>query len=115
VRRQRAEQLREALVRASRVRLIRPLAGGAPGYLRLPILVDGGLDGVANAPLAQRLGAARSYPRPLGELPAVQPRLAGTAAQWPGAVELARTLVTLPTHSLLSARHMDLLARAVAG
>jgi perosamine synthetase len=116
-RRQRAEQLREAISGSPRVRLIQPVAGGVPGYLRLPIRVKGGLDGVANAQMARRLGAARSYPSPLGELPAVRQRLVGDKGRWspPGAVELARELITLPTHSLLSAREVDQLALAVAG
>lgn len=114
-RRQRAERLLAAIARTPRVRRIQPLAGGVPGYLRLPIRVAGGLGGLADAAAARRLGVARSYPSALGELPAVRQRLVNSGGRWPGAVELARDLITLPTHSLLSERDVDQVARAVAG
>jgi len=93
---------------------IKPLPRGVPGYLRLPLRVNGGLSRLANPEAAVRLGAARSYPQPLGELPAVRARLV-SRWQWPGAEELARDLITLPTHSLLTADDLDGLVRAVTG
>ena len=114
-RRLRAERLLAAIDGAPHVRAIQPLPGATPGYLRLPVRVSGGLGGLADAAAARRLGIERSYPTPLSNLPAVQERLVGPARKWPGAVELARDLITLPTHSLLSARDMEHVARAVTG
>lgn len=114
-RRLRAEGLLVAMHHAPQVRTIQPLPGAVPGYLRLPVCVKGGLDALANGAAARRLGIERSYPKPLSDLPAVQERLVGSVREWPGAAELARDLITLPTHSLLSARDMELVARAVTG
>jgi len=114
-RRRRAEGLLAAIHRAPHVRAIQPLPGAVPGYLRLPVRVERGLGGLAQVAAARRLGIERSYPNPLSELPAVRERLVGSAREWPGAVELARDLITLPTHSLLSAREMEQVARAVTG
>jgi len=114
-RRARAARLFAAIARAPRVRTVQPLPAAVPGYLRLPVRVRGGLAGLADPGAALRLGVARSYPRPLSDLPAVRERLVAAARQWPGAVELARDLITLPTHSLLSARELEQVARAVTG
>ena len=92
---------------------IEPPAESSPGYLRLPVRVPGGLSGLADPEAAARLGAARSYPSSLGALAPVQARLVGQARRWPGADDLVRELITLPTHSLLSAQDLDALARAV--
>ena len=114
-RRQRAARLLDAIALARGVRPIEPLTGAVPGYLRLPLRVEGGIDGLAHREMAQRLGAARSYPRTLGDLPAVRERLVTPGGRWPGAAELVRELITLPTHSLLASRDVEQVARAVAG
>lgn len=83
------------------VRTITPIAGGSPGFLRLPLLLARGLDGVADAALARRVGVARGYPTTLAALAPVAQRLVHKG-HWPGAEQLARELVTLPTHSWVS-------------
>jgi hypothetical protein len=44
------------------------------------------------------IGATGSYPEALVNVPQVRRFLAGDSAQ-PGAMEVARTIVTLPTHA----------------
>jgi dTDP-4-amino-4,6-dideoxygalactose transaminase len=83
------------------VRTITPVAEGSPGFLRLPLLVARGLDGCADAALARRVGVARGYPTTLAALAPVAQRLVHKG-HWPGAEQLARELVTLPTHSWVS-------------
>lgn len=112
-RRQRAGRLLEAMMLCAGVHPIEPPAESSPGYLRLPVRVPGGLSGLADPEAAARLGAARSYPSSLGALAPVQARLVGQARRWPGAQDLVRELITLPTHSLLSAQDLQALARAV--
>lgn len=116
-RRTRAERLLARLTAGPGVRPIQPLPGAVPGYLRLPVRIAGGLTGLADPERAQQLGVARSYPTPLSALPAVQARLVTSASggrhAWPGAEELARSLITLPTHSLLSTRDLEQITRAV--
>jgi perosamine synthetase len=83
------------------VRTVQPLPGGEPGYLRLPLRLDAGLAGFADPGAALRLGIAPSYPQPLSALPPLRTLLADRT-DLPGSLELARTLITLPTHSLLT-------------
>jgi len=118
-RKRRAAHLLEMVGGHPGIAPIAPLARGTPGYLRLPLRVKGGLNGLANREAAVRLGVAASYPNPIGELPAVRARLVGRhrskGGGWSGAEALARELITLPTHSLLAADDLDRLVRAVTG
>ena len=79
-----------------------PPPGATPGYLRLPVRLPHGLDALVDRNLARRVGVAAGYPSTLAALPQVRQRLV-RAGRWPGAEELVRQLVTLPTHSLVSA------------
>jgi perosamine synthetase len=72
-----------------------------PGYLRFPIRVRGGLDGLGDRLPLRLLGVAQSYPVPLYRLPYVRSYLAPGQQTFVGADELIRDLVTLPTHSLM--------------
>ncbi len=97
-RRENALILTERFPSRIRVRFIAPPPGGTPGYLRLPLLRPHGLAGFADPAAAQRLGVAGGYPSTLAALPPVAKRLV-RGGRWPGAEELVRDLVTLPTHS----------------
>jgi perosamine synthetase len=94
----------------SAARPIAPLGGGTPGFLRLPVRLARGLDALADRSLARRLGVAAGYPTTLAALPQVRQRLVG-AGRWPGSEDLVRQLVTLPTHSLVSAADREGLLR----
>lgn len=78
-----------------------PPEDGVAGYLRFPVRVLEGAASVLKRPETRRAGLAPSYPGPLSELPALRDRLRAPA-RWPGAEELARELLTLPTHGLVS-------------
>ncbi|MBI4420550.1 MAG: DegT/DnrJ/EryC1/StrS family aminotransferase [Gemmatimonadetes bacterium] len=93
------------------VQPVRCQPGGRPGYLRLPVLFSGGLAGFARRREARRLGVAASYPSTLAAIPAVRARLTPAEARWPGAETLVRDLVTLPTHSGLTAGDRAALGR----
>jgi dTDP-4-amino-4,6-dideoxygalactose transaminase len=114
VRRRNACLLQGHLDGRSGIRSVAPPAGGTPGYLRLPLRLPRGLAGLADPALARRLGVARGYPGTLAELPEVATRLV-RRARWPGAEELVRELVTLPTHSLLRLTDLETLVRLVGG
>lgn len=107
-RRDNARWFLERIPRDERVHLIRPVDGAMPGYLRLPVRIAGGVMGVTPASRALALGIAQSYPRSLVQL---APRLSGPEQRWPGAEELARDLVTLPTHSRLTPVECDEIVR----
>ena len=95
------------------VRTIMPVAGGSPGFLRLPLLLARGLGGFADAGLARRVGVARGYPTTLAALAPVAQRLV-QKGHWPGAEQLVRELVTLPTHSWVSEADREGLVRLLA-
>lgn len=83
------------------VTLCAPISGGACGYLRLPVLVaSSALVGGLSRRL-RRHGVERGYPMILPRVtpPAVVAEAAGSL---PGASTLAQSLVTIPTHSLVT-------------
>ena len=102
-RREVARLWREGLPATTELRAIAVPAGGEAGYVRFPIRLLCGNERVATCREARRLGIAASYPAPLNTLRAIQARRVGPATSCRGAEALARELVTLPTHSLVSA------------
>ena len=77
---------------------------GKAGYVRFPLRLTSEGAKLATNEGGLRAGVARSYPLPLGQLPAVAPLLVAPGTAYPGAESLVRELVTLPTHSRLSER-----------
>lgn len=92
---------------------IRPPQDAVPGYLRLPLRLPAGLPGLADPRAAERLGIAPSYPMPLPSLPPIRPLIAAPPAPHPGAATLARQLITLPTHSRLTAAEQQEVLRLI--
>ena len=97
-----AAAILDAVGSGSRVRAVRPLPGATPGYLRLPLRLADGIGGFARPIDALRLGLAPSYPTALPALPELRPWIDDATSRWPGGEELARTLCTAPTHSLVT-------------
>ena len=95
VRRANAIALEDA-AKGAGVDTIRPIDGARPGHLRYPIRNVEGRD------FDSRIGIVRPYPRTLMEEPHLQRVLAPGEPPTPGAHELARTLVALPTHRFVS-------------
>jgi dTDP-4-amino-4,6-dideoxygalactose transaminase len=104
IRHRNATTLRRAGERSHRLDPITPIVGGKPGYLRLPVSVRAG------SMSDERLGVVRSYPRSLSDEDALQPILKSRGDPLPGAHELARRLVTLPTHHMLNQHDLAQLA-----
>jgi perosamine synthetase len=101
-RRATAVALVAAIGSSSRVRAIASLPGATPGYLRLPLRLAHGFAGFAQPRAAISLGIAPSYPSVLAAIPEVRPWMDDAVPGWPGGEELARTLCTMPTHSLVT-------------
>ena len=95
VRRRNADELERAVDRAKDLHAIRAIPGSKPGYLRLPVRV---MDARSERP---ELGIVRGYPDTLAGLAELKASLLGDE-QLPGARELRRSLVTLPTHGMLT-------------
>lgn len=96
----RANAVRLALIvrRSATLEPISPVAGAAPGFLRLPVRDLGRRE---PAPL---LGVMRGYPLALDEQQPLQLVLHAGEPATHGSHELRRTLFTIPTHSMLSER-----------
>lgn len=78
----------------------------APGFLRFPVLAPRGGRGRVLRGESTALGMASGYPSTLASLRPVRARLV-EGGDWPGARELARRLITLPTHSRLIPRERE--------
>lgn len=121
----RDESLREAAVRrASAADLLAELdglagvvaircpGGAEPGFIRLPLRVVRPGSARAVATGLRRLGVAPGYPSTLA-LPELRDRLEGPELRWPGAEQLVREVITLPTHSRVAAGERALLVRGL--
>ena len=98
-RRVNAGALLEELSTASGAEPIAVPSDSTAGFLRLPVRIRGGISAFTSRERAHRLGVRSGYPCTLGRLHPIQERLAGPAQDCPGAEQLVRELVTLPTHS----------------
>lgn len=86
--------------------------GSEAGYLRYPVRVPDAR-AVASRGVNQRLGIAPSYPTILADLPVVRARRIAEDEALPGAGQLVRELITLPTHSRLTARERSRVVEVV--
>jgi hypothetical protein len=101
VRKSNAARLRNSMASSNGLCPIELSENATPGYLRLPFLASGSFRSLGDEATVVRLGLAPSYPVALADLPALQSSIVKRSPA-PGAQELARALVTAPTHSLLS-------------
>ena len=111
-RRRNAAELRRRLAEIQGVAVPTPVAGGDPGFLRFPILLDPARH--PDPAVRIRLGIGASYPIPLPYLPPLQSRILNGPWEVPGARELAAAILTLPTHSGVSTADLDGIAKALS-
>jgi dTDP-4-amino-4,6-dideoxygalactose transaminase len=74
---------------------------GEAGYLRLPLLASPEARAVAVSDDARRLGIMSGYPQALCDLAGFRDRVLNRGDSFTGARQLAKRLITLPTHSQL--------------
>ncbi|HET8624186.1 MAG TPA: DegT/DnrJ/EryC1/StrS family aminotransferase [Gemmatimonadales bacterium] len=113
-RRTNARRLLDALRDAPSFRSVTAPPGTDPGYLRLPVLVGDDVVIASRSTNARRLGIWPSYPLALADLPGFGDRRLNLGDAFPGARELARRLVTLPTHGYLGTQDIDALRSWIA-
>lgn len=101
IRRRNARRLMDAVRPDSKWQTIVVPQGGEAGYLRLPLVAGSARDETALADGA-RLGIMPGYPETLLSLAQMRARCVNAADRFDGAETLARSLVTLPTHELLT-------------
>lgn len=109
LRRANAARLDALAANSPRVTPVVPLPGAEPGYLRYPVLTR------YDTPRMPQLGVVGAYPRPLAEQPEIAELLAGDDERLPGARDLARRLVTMPTHHLVTERDFRRFRRWLEG
>jgi dTDP-4-amino-4,6-dideoxygalactose transaminase len=96
--------LRDAAEQSRNLETVRAIETGESGYLRFPVLLrEDARDNGA-------LGIARGYPRPLSLEPEMQQCMVPSSEPLHGAHELARRLVTLPTHHMVTSRDLEALS-----
>lgn len=107
---------RELLATLPCVPAVRPVRPGHPewaGFLRAPVLLSDGMRGFSSPWVARHLGVEASYPSTLADLLPLRTRMEHPVAACPGAEELARHLVTLPTHDGLDEEEREHLLRLI--
>jgi dTDP-4-amino-4,6-dideoxygalactose transaminase len=116
-RRANASALLEGLTGAHGIQTITPTAGAVPAYLRLPVLLA---DASARRHALDTLngigiGASASYPTSLADIAELQGRFAGSTASVAAGRQVARTIVTLPTHAFVTAGDVRRTIGAITG
>lgn len=95
-----AERLSAVLDGLVGLQPVRILPGASPVYPRFPVLAaPADRDELVSSLDAAGIGATASYPSALIEVPEVARRLPHDQAPTPGACQVARRIVTLPTHA----------------
>lgn len=92
------------------IRRIRPLDRGIPVYIRYPVLVPPDRRAIL-LQSCRRLGVAEGYPKPIHEIPGLPAERIRMTAPLPGAEEIARSLVTFPTHPLVREEEREAIVR----
>jgi dTDP-4-amino-4,6-dideoxygalactose transaminase len=100
VRRENAAILASGASQSRHVKAIEAIDGATSGYLRFPVLLRGEL---RDDP---KLGIAHGYPTALPDETPTQPILVQSSDPLHGARELARRLVTLPTHHMVASAEL---------
>lgn len=115
-RRRNARALTEALGRAPSLQAPVVFPGSEPAYLRLPVIAPSAeaREHLYAALQAFQLGASRMYPTAITEIAALRPHLASGARLCPQARDLARRLLTLPTHPFVAPGDLDTMAHVLA-
>ena len=113
IRQANAKALVKSIAGISRVRNVRIGRESIPGYLRLPVRLPKGMASFSSTGEALKLGIAPSYPAVLADLPQLAVKRDGARKSFTGARTLVDELVTLPTHSLLTASDIAAIAETV--
>jgi dTDP-4-amino-4,6-dideoxygalactose transaminase len=86
-----------------------PPPGCSPSYIRFPVLARNqqARDWAVRELKEAGIGASAYYPAAVCDIPEIGPHLAAGADHCPGAEEIARTILTLPLHSMVRDRDLD--------
>jgi dTDP-4-amino-4,6-dideoxygalactose transaminase len=94
-----------------------PLKGAHPVYLRFPILTRHARHraGLVRGFREAGIVASSSYPTSIGDIPGIAQHLAPDQEPCPGARSIATRILTLPTHSGVTPRDLDVMVSIIRG
>jgi dTDP-4-amino-4,6-dideoxygalactose transaminase len=116
-RREIAAAMAEAVEGAPGLSPVRAHAGASAVYLRYPLLARDEIqrDALRSALVARGIGATGSYPTAVVDIPELAELMAPFRDQCPHGREVARRMLTLPTHAYVSRRDIDTVRDTVRG
>jgi dTDP-4-amino-4,6-dideoxygalactose transaminase len=114
-RRRVAAALDDGLRGLDELRPVRPPAGSAPVYLRYPFLAEtaGQRDALLAACRERGIGATGSYPTSIVDIPELAELMTPYRDACPVGRDVARRIVTLPTHAYVTPRDVEAMCAAV--
>ena len=101
-RRAHAARLLQIAAGAEQIAVVEAAPNSVPGWLRLPLVTQGGRGASSRTDSAACLGVMPGYPAVLGTLPGFGARVVNREDRFPGAATLVERLITLPTHGMLA-------------
>jgi perosamine synthetase len=114
-RRAAAERYQSVLPWGSKLRAVDSRLGAVPAYLRYPVLVDADYrQKVLMALQRHGIGATTSYPGAINDIPELQNLLQIEDRIAPGGQDLARRILTLPTHGYVTDKDQSRIAVVMA-
>lgn len=110
-----AQYLRAGLKDNSHVIVPRPVTGSRPIYLRFPILITPPKlrDKTYSELLRVGIGASKMYPSPIHQISDLQPHVTNLCEKFDSAEFVASSMLTLPTHSMVTRRDLDVMIEVV--
>ena len=117
LRREHAEHLRAGIEGVEGIEVPQPLEGAHPVYLRFPILTRSERHRAGLLRRFREVGivASPSYPTSIGDIPGIASYLAPDQGPCPGARSIATRILTLPTHSGVTPRDLDVMVSIIRG
>lgn len=116
LRRANAERYQKLLPWGAKLHAVIPRQTAMPAYLRYPLLIHPDYrNRVLDALRANGIGATASYPSAIGDVPQLQGVLPGEDRESRGGQDVARRILTLPTHAYVTEQDQILIAEVIAG
>jgi perosamine synthetase len=117
LRREHADHLRAGIEGVEGIEVPQPLEGANPVYVRFPILTRSERHRAGLLRRFREVGivASPSYPTSIGDIPGIASYLAPDQGPCPGARSIATRILTLPTHSGVTPRDLDVMVRIIRG
>jgi perosamine synthetase len=114
-RRRNAKVLHEALNDPPGLIIPKPLQDSYPIYLRFPILVMNPQlrERIYSSLIANGIGASKAYPTGIHQIAAVASYLVNPGERFPQTDLVASSILTLPTHPLLTSNDLDRMIAAI--